>query len=144
LRVWNLSGLESDAEYVIRVAAKDEWDNISTLSAPVTLFTGTPMPTGVGETGDAEKLYATPNPLGWGGSTALSFSLDREEPLGVRVFDASGRLVRDLYRGRAPAGKQTLWWNGDDDTGHRVASGVYHVVLVAGQSQQTTKVVIRR
>jgi M6 family metalloprotease-like protein len=50
----------------------------------------------------------------------------------LRVFDASGRLVRTLLSGAAPAGWQEVRWDGRNDRGARVASGLYFARFEAG------------
>ena len=43
------------------------------------------------------------------------------------VFDAAGRQVRVLNRGTLEAGSHVLRWNGDDESGARVATGTYFI-----------------
>jgi M6 family metalloprotease-like protein len=50
----------------------------------------------------------------------------------LRVFDASGRVVRTLLSGAAQAGWQEVRWDGRDDRGSRVASGLYFARFEAG------------
>jgi flagellar hook assembly protein FlgD len=47
------------------------------------------------------------------------------------VYDAKGQLVKVLLNENLPAGAQTVTWNGDDQTGRPVASGVYFYRLDA-------------
>ena len=79
-----------------------------------------------------------PNPFDR--STAVQFSLDREEPVTVRVHGVDGRLVRTLTRGRRGPGIHQISWDGRDDRGDRVAPGVYFVRLTAGERSDSRKV----
>ncbi|MDP6350289.1 MAG: FlgD immunoglobulin-like domain containing protein [Kiritimatiellia bacterium] len=64
-----------------------------------------------------------PNPFN--PSTVIAFSLERETWASLAVFDARGRQVRLIHAGELPAGRHRLSWDGRDERGHRVPSGVY-------------------
>jgi Cu/Zn superoxide dismutase len=68
-----------------------------------------------------------PNPFGTG--TTIRFSLTEEMPVRLVLYDAQGRRVRTLHHGTLPAGSHPVAWDGRDDAGRPVASGVYHYVL---------------
>jgi hypothetical protein len=91
----------------------------------------------------APRLTAVPNPFNPG--TELRFTLPQAGPVSVRVFDLKGRRVRVLAQDRPlPAGEQSLIWNGADDTGRVVASGVYLVRLEAPGARATRRVVLAK
>lgn len=73
-------------------------------------------------------LAATPNPFN--PSTSLRFELARESRVRLVVYDVSGRRVRTLVDRRMPAGYHRVQWQGVDERGHRVSSGVYLYELV--------------
>jgi hypothetical protein len=50
----------------------------------------------------------------------------------VRIYDARGRLLRTLFRGRAVAGEHELSWDGTNDDGSPAASGVYYLRVENG------------
>lgn len=60
----------------------------------------------------------------------------------ISVYDITGRLVRELVDERRAAGTWLVQWNGDDDGGARVASGVYFYRLRAGSFVETKKMVL--
>jgi hypothetical protein len=63
----------------------------------------------------------------------------------VSVYDVAGRLVREVYNLGVFGGQViTLSWDGLDDNGSPVASGVYFMKVNAGQQEQVRKVVIIR
>ena len=64
-----------------------------------------------------------PNPFN--PSTTIAFDLPRDSRVRLVIYDLRGREVRRLVDGELPFGSHTVTWPGTDDTGRRVASGVY-------------------
>jgi flagellar hook assembly protein FlgD len=62
----------------------------------------------------------------------------------VGVYDSSGRLVRRLASSNYPAGVQALVWNGEDEGGRPVASGVYYIRARSYAHDERLKVVVLR
>jgi hypothetical protein len=60
----------------------------------------------------------------------------------ISIFDVAGRRVRELVDERRAAGTWSVQWNGDDDHGQRVASGVYFYRMRAGGFTETRKMVL--
>jgi Zn-dependent metalloprotease len=65
----------------------------------------------------------SPNPFN--PTTKISFSLAEAGPVRLAVYDARGRLVRELAKGAMAAGEQTVLWDGRDTAGQALASGIY-------------------
>lgn len=82
----------------------------------------------------------TPNPFN--PSTTIRFSLSAPGNLNLRVVDISGRVVRHLRSGYFDLGQHRVEWNGMDDSGSRVASGVYFSMLEYGGNLYTGKMVV--
>jgi hypothetical protein len=68
-------------------------------------------------------LANVPNPFN--PSTVIRFTVHREGPASLQVFDARGYLVRTLFAGDLPAGPHAFRWDGRDDAGRSQPSGVY-------------------
>jgi tetratricopeptide (TPR) repeat protein len=83
-----------------------------------------------------------PNPFN--PQTIIKFLLAEEQQVQLHVFDAAGRLVRTLAEGSFPKGEREISWNGKDDRGVAVASGVYFYKLIIGRQSQTRKMVLLR
>ena len=84
-----------------------------------------------------------PNPFG--GETHIEyFSPENGEAHTIAVYDAAGRVVRRLFAGRRGGGEHRLEWDGRDDRGHRVASGVYFVRVHTAHASVGRKVVLLR
>jgi len=91
----------------------------------------------------AARLCLTrPNPSSSG--TAIGYSLEVGMDVEIAVYDVSGRRVQTLLSGFVTAGRRELNWNGRDDGGHPVASGVYLVMLHAGDIVRTTRMALVR
>jgi hypothetical protein len=87
-------------------------------------------------------LYANvPNPFN--PTTRIDFDLARDGHVRLRVFDVAGRLVRTLVDEDMHQGfRQSVTWNGLDENGLRVSSGVYLYRLEAGDFMATRKLVV--
>ncbi len=84
-----------------------------------------------------------PNPFNPG--TAISFDLPMREQIRLEIFDVSGRLVRSLLHDeeRGP-GPHTVSWDGRNDAGQAVSSGIYYYRLTAGKASMTHKMALLR
>jgi flagellar hook assembly protein FlgD len=61
----------------------------------------------------------------------------------LRIYDVAGRLIKTLVDdNRLPGIVHKLAWDGKNDAGGEVASGVYFYKLVAGDFSQTNKMVL--
>ncbi len=81
---------------------------------------------------------AFPNPFN--PRTTLSFRLAREGHVQLSIVDLRGRRVATLVDEARPAGEYKTVWNGTDDKGARVSSGMYFVMLKSGGEVQTRKI----
>jgi len=85
-------------------------------------------------------LGNTPNPFN--PVTTISFDLARAGRVELEVFDASGRRVKSLVDGTRSSGHHEVQWNGTDDGGRVVASGVYHYRLRTDGVEQSRPMVL--
>ena len=85
-----------------------------------------------------------PNPFE--GVTAIRFQVggEKEIPVELRIYDASGRLVRTLVKGARRPGMHTVTWDGRDETGRRVSRGVYFCRFHGGAYVKTKKLIMIR
>jgi flagellar hook assembly protein FlgD len=81
-----------------------------------------------------------PNPFN--PETTIRFSLPSSERVTLNVYSASGALVRTLVDGVQPSGSHSFTWNGVDNSGNAVSSGVYFYRLNAGKFNDTRKMVL--
>ncbi len=103
----------------------------------------------------AGPLTGTPpvrNPLSLGPAypqpfnprTVIPFSLAKGESIRLVVVDLHGRLVKVLASGFWPQGRAQTSWDGTDNSGLAVGSGVYHAVLSTQGSRVATPLVLVR
>mgnify|MGYP001067476616 CR=1 FL=1 len=72
----------------------------------------------------------------------IHFSVPSHTHVMLEVFDVSGRHLRTLADKTYTAGTHTLYWNGCDAKGHKIAQGVYLVRMEADGRRTTRKVVV--
>jgi hypothetical protein len=88
-------------------------------------------------------LPPAPNPFN--PATTLRFELARDTTVDLEIFDPAGRLIRTLLTGRAfAAGEHRLRWDGRDDRGRAVGSGVYLARLVGPVTAEMQRLVLVR
>lgn len=73
--------------------------------------------------------FASPSPNPARASLTLRFSLPREAPVRLAIYDVSGRRVRQLASGAQPAGEHAISWDLRDDGGRSVGTGLYFARL---------------
>ena len=82
----------------------------------------------------------SPNPFN--PTTRISFSLEQAGPASLKVYDAAGRLVKTLVQGSLPWGENQVNWNGNDESGKPVASGIYFYRLEADGKSMGKRMVL--
>jgi hypothetical protein len=107
-----------------------------------------PMP-GIEEYGDAFVVPSrtllralAPNPFAV--RAKIVYQLSEVSRVSLRVYDAAGRLVRNLAEGKSNPGYYTVLWDGRDDAGRKVSAGVYFVKFETDQYQKVAKAVLLR
>jgi hypothetical protein len=81
-----------------------------------------------------------PNPFN--PETVISYSLEEAGDVSMEVYNCLGQRVRILSAGNQAAGKHNVRFDGTDDTGAQLASGVYLYRLRVGDQQLTRKMVL--
>ncbi len=88
-----------------------------------------------------------PNPFN--PETWLPYQLANDAEVTIRIYSSTGELVRNLDLGFQQAGyyigkSRAAYWDGRNDLGEQLASGVYFYQLNASESSTTRKMVIRK
>lgn len=80
-----------------------------------------------------------PNPFS--GSATLVWEQKAAGTVQVSIYNLKGQLVKEYGQSAKSSGEHSLAWNGQDDLGRKVASGIYFVRLSNGKETQTRKLV---
>ena len=87
---------------------------------------------------DLSQNYPNPfNP-----TTSIRFELPNNSDVTLEVYNIMGQMVRQLVDSKIEAGYHTVNWNGMNESGMRVGSGVYYYRLVAGDYVSIKKMVL--
>ena len=132
----------------------------SSVGAPMTDFEGDPRPLGAGHDIGADEF----NPVGVSGSpspvqprktmlsdaypspfnpyTTIPFELTEASQVKLAIYDITGALVRVLEDDTRQAGSHAVTWDGTNEAGQEVATGVYVVRLEAAGLSEVRKVLL--
>ena len=133
----SLRGHDRVARLSVLVRAQGVLDDGSEeiVGAPILLQTGGTL---------ATRLYnASPNPFRDGTVIQLDVA-PGVRGVSLRIYDIAGRVVRALDTDEVRSGRYQVTWDGTNDNGRRVASGVYFVSLEAAGVRETGRLVYLR
>ena len=92
------------------------------------------------------KLFTYPNPFTR--ETVIRYSVlavsGKRPAVSVKVYDISGRLVKTLVNKTQKSGYYTIKWDGTNNAGRKLSSGIYFIRLNAGKVSQTKKIILMR
>ena len=91
---------------------------------------------------DFTLMPNSPNPFN--PETTVHFGLPKDSDVALTVYNVLGRQVRILKKGITQAGWHTLKWDGLDDFGRRVGTGIYLLMLNAGDFKSVQKMMLVR
>jgi hypothetical protein len=103
-------------------------------------------PSGTVSVGDAtpDLAFALPSPNPANARTTLQYTLARGGLVRLGMYDASGRLVRELSSGTREAGQHTEAWNLRDASGRTVGAGLYFARLETDGRTLVRRVAVTR
>ncbi len=84
-----------------------------------------------------------PNPV-TNGSVLISFSLAEPVEVALKIYDASGKLVKNLVNTQLAKGNYNYTWNGKDELNRVVAKGIYFCTLETPKQDFTKKIIFTR
>ena len=121
-RIWN-----------IIVQVRDKNNQISIGAVPVSTINWE----------DTEKLGTSyPNPFKE--ITNISFLVPSQQRVVLRIYDSSGRAIKDIVNQDLPAGAYKYTWNGTDMNYRSMQTGIYYYRLEIGDKWETGKIVLMR
>jgi flagellar hook assembly protein FlgD len=87
---------------------------------------------------DLKQNYPNPfNPV-----TMIEYSIPSRTRVNIEIFNVLGQKVQTLVNEMKPAGTYWIEWNGNDDAGRSVSTGVYLYHISAGGVMQTKKMLL--
>jgi immune inhibitor A len=90
-----------------------------------------------------KNIYLSQNyPNPFNSSTIIHLNIPETAQLSITVFDILGRSVRHLWKGEPGPGEINLEWDGTDDIGNSLPSGIYFYRLEYLQGDETRKMVL--
>ncbi len=90
--------------------------------------------------GEYKLLNNYPNPFN--PSTRIAFEIPQPELVTLKVYNINGELIRNIMEGNLPAGHFESVWNGKDNSGKEVSSGVYIYRLTAGKFDKSARMLL--
>jgi hypothetical protein len=89
-----------------------------------------------------ELAQNVPNPFN--PATSIRFTVPEDSRVLLAVYDAAGHRIRTLVDRPLKANFYRVEWNGRNDAGRQVSSGLYFYRIQAGQHSQTRKMLLLR
>jgi hypothetical protein len=83
-----------------------------------------------------------PNPFN--PSTTINYNLSAIGNVKIKIYDILGREVITLVNAQKPAGKYQAIWNGTDNFGNKVTSGIYFYTIRTGNFTASKKMVMMK
>lgn len=103
--------------------------------------------TGVGVTNNTNEVPIKydltqnyPNPFN--PTTKFTFSIPVKGSVNITIFDITGRVIATLVNSKYEAGKYIVDWNGTNNSGSAVSSGVYFYRIVTSNYIATKKMIL--
>jgi len=81
-----------------------------------------------------------PNPFN--SSTIIPYSLPETANINLAIYNINGERICTLRNGYQPKGEYAVTWNGNDDKGQKVSSGIYLYILQKNEIKITNKMIL--
>jgi len=99
-----------------------------------------------------EELVASPSGISLKGNypnpfnphTTIEFNMEKAAPAQIEIYNQKGQIIKTIDVVNAHKGINTLSWNGTDNSGRGVSSGVYYFRLKSGSYSSTKKMVLMK
>ncbi len=83
-----------------------------------------------------------PNPFN--PTTEISFALKDAQKVNLEIFNVRGQKVKTLVNNSMDAGLHQIVWEGLDDAGKQISSGIYFYKMKAGEYTATRKMIMMK
>lgn len=86
------------------------------------------------------KLSCYPNPFN--PTTTISYTIPKDMQVKLVIYNLKRQKVKTLHNSKQKAGQQSVIWNGTDDKGRPVTSGIYFYKLITPDKVLTNKMIM--
>ena len=86
------------------------------------------------------ELTNYPNPFN--PSTTISFSVVEQSDIDISIYNLKGQRVKQLEISNVELGMNEIVWNGDDESGKLVSSGIYFYTIISGDFEVSRKMLL--
>ncbi len=143
---FNLSVQQSDTATFAIIGGATWNDFMASAVHAAQKYGDIPTDINVGDNVNLPRAFAVyqnyPNPFN--PTTTISFAIPQAGWVRVDIFDILGRRVREAFDGQLNAGEHALVWDGEDNDGESVASGVYFYRVRYHESSLTRKMLMMK
>jgi len=137
--MWEFTGLENGDEYSAGVEAVYD-EGVSDLVEIAFFYEGTHAENVIVAATQLNNNYPNPfNPV-----TKIAYSVKETGNVSLEIYNLKGQLVKTLVNNVQEAGVHTEIWNGTDDSGKSVASGVYFYKMKTQNYNSTKKMILMK
>lgn len=132
-------GVTTGSTYYYKIGAVDKAGNAGPYSTEISLkVTSVQLLSGLPTEFALDQNYPNPfNP-----STQIKFALPNESKVSLNIYSVSGELIRTLVNADMAAGFYAVTWNGLNNTGQSVSTGVYLFRVQAGSYVSSKKMML--
>ena len=137
-------GFEGDTLVVVHAGGTERYGAATVVRIE---FLWSPANSGVVDPRDAAALVKAahlfqnqPNPFS--PETSIAFDLPKAGPVELVIYGVNGRQIRRLVKDIREAGRHTASWDGRDDAGEKVGSGIYFYQLTAAGSAESRRMIL--
>lgn len=93
---------------------------------------------------ERKNIQASNAPNPFNPTTTITYSLQEPGQVSVKVYNTQGRLIRTLVDAQAVEGQHSVAWNGLDDKGAQVASGMYFYKVTTANETITERMMLMK
>ena len=151
---WNQPDRKSDTQITIELEFDGNMNTDGTLTFTVGAnaienYSGSALTTQVTVTADRENVLLANFPNPFNPETWIPYQLAKPTEVTITIYALNGQVVRTLALGHQVTGmyqnrSRAAYWDGRNEFGEKVASGLYFYTLTAGDFTATRKMLIRK
>ncbi|MDE0685117.1 MAG: T9SS type A sorting domain-containing protein, partial [Candidatus Poribacteria bacterium] len=151
---WHEPDKKSDTQITVKLEFDGNINADSTLTftigaGAIANYNGPALTAQITVTADRENALLANFPNPFNPETWIPYHLAKPTEVTITIYAVNGQVVRELELGHQPAGiyqtrSQAAYWDGRNQFGEPVSSGLYFYTLTAGDFTATRKMLIRK